>query len=215
VDQVGERIVFTVNSDGTITSLIEIQYTGSAEDFSWILPIPTAIGADDLAIPEGAESVFDELHQLTDVRFIAPPRPECADVDVPMADSSAEPEVEVFASGEVGPFGFDIIGSQDPTSLIEWLRDNNYRVTPEMEPLLDVYVDEQFAFVAMRLLDGETSDAIKPIEITYPAKNPMIPIRLTAVAATTMPVFVWIIADEQAVPANYEHMEIANEELVF
>ncbi|MGY9071664.1 MAG: DUF2330 domain-containing protein [Acidimicrobiales bacterium] len=101
------------------------------------------------------------------------------------------------------------------TSLIEWLRDNNYRVTPEMEPLLDVYVDEQFAFVAMRLLDGETSDAIKPIEITYPAKNPMIPIRLTAVAATTMPVFVWIIADEQAVPANYEHMEIANEELVF
>lgn len=132
-----------------------IQYTGSAEDFSWILPIPPAIGADDLAIPEGAESVFDELHQLTDVRFIAPARPEC------------------------------------------------------------VYVDEQFAFVAMRLLDGATSDAIKPIEITYPAKNPMIPIRLTAVAATTMPVFVWIIADEQAVPANDEHMEIANEELVF
>ncbi|MFT7647221.1 MAG: hypothetical protein ACI8Y4_001962 [Candidatus Poriferisodalaceae bacterium] len=43
VDQVGERIVFTINDDGTVTSLIEIQQTGSAEDFSWVLPIPKAI----------------------------------------------------------------------------------------------------------------------------------------------------------------------------
>jgi hypothetical protein len=93
-----------------------------------VLPIPKAIEADDLAIPEG---------------------------------------VDVFASGEVRPFGFDVIGSEDPAALINWLRDNNYRVTPEMEPLLNVYVEEEFAFVTMRPLDGETSDSIKPIEITY------------------------------------------------
>ena len=44
----------------------------------------------------------------------------------------------------------------------------------------------------------------------------MIPLRLTAVAANNnMPIFTWVFADAQAVPENYEHMEIATEEITF
>ena len=44
----------------------------------------------------------------------------------------------------------------------------------------------------------------------------MIPLRLTAVAANPdMAVMVWVYGQEQAVPANYAHETIANEELVF
>ena len=221
VDQTGERIVFTVNDDGTITTLIEIQYFGTAEDFSWILPIPEAISAEDLAVPEDGPEVFDELHRLTDVQIIAPPVPDCAAKfrDAAVAELSAVADdggVEIFASGEVGPFGFDVIGSDDPDALIEWLRDNNYRVTPEMEPLVDVYVEQDMAFVAMRLLDGEDAASIAPIEITYGGTEPMIPLILTAVAAQpNMPVWVWIFGDERAVGTNFANMEIANEELTF
>lgn len=222
VDQVGERIVFSVNDDETITSLIEIQYFGEAEDFSWVLPIPEAIAADDLQVPDGGDQVFDELHSFTDVRIIAPPEPGCASdarvTTMQAEDASVEEsgDVEIFASGEVGPFGFDVIGSDDPMALITWLRDNNYRVDPPMEPLIDVYVEEQFAFVAMRLLQGESADSISPIEITYPGTKPMIPLRLTAVAAQNqMPIWTWIFADAQAVPENYSHMEIKTEELTF
>lgn len=222
VDQAAERIVFTVNDNGTVTSLIEIQYTGSAPDFSWILPIPEEIAAADVAVPEDGDTVFAELHQMTDVRIIAPEEPRCArDFDLrsglasPVMDS-AEGGVEVLASGEVGPFGFDVITSTDPDALITWLRDNSYRVEPEMEPLIDVYVEEEFVFIAMRLLEGETSDSIKPIEITYSGQKPMIPLRLTAVAANNnMPIYLWIYGNEQAVPENYAHMEIATEEITF
>ncbi len=221
VDQVAERILFTVNDDETITSLIEIAYQGEAADFSWVLPIPEAIDADALQVPENGELVFDELHSLTDVQFINPPQTECVVNlrNVEMVEDSATAEeggVDVFASGEVGPFGFDVIGSTDPAALVTWLRDNNYRVDASMEPLIDIYVEDQFAFIAMRLLDGETAESIAPIEITYPGTQPMIPIRLTAVAAfPQMPIFVWILADEQAVPENYEHFEIATEEITF
>lgn len=219
VDQAAERIIFTDNGDGTITALIEIQYEGAAPDFSWILPIPSAISNEDLAVPEEGADAFTELHSFTDVRIIAPPVPDCAQMVVMEAEMSAAVEdsgVEIFASGEVGPFGFDVIGSEDPNALIGWLRDNNYRVEPEMEPLINVYVEEQFAFLAMRLLDGETSDSIKPIEITYRADQPMIPLRLTAVAATPgMGIFVWFFAPTQTVPQNFEHMEIANGEITF
>lgn len=220
VDQTGERIVFTVNDDGTITTLIEIQYFGTADDFSWILPIPEAISADDLAVPEDGPEVFDELHQLTDVQIIAPPVPDCVaeflDSAVFATAEADDGGVEIFASGEVGPFGFDVIGSDDPDALIEWLRDNNYQVTPDMEPLIDVYVDQDMAFVAMRLLDGEDAASIAPIEITYGGTEPMIPLILTSVAAQpNMPVWVWIFGDERAVGTNYANMEIANEELTF
>ena len=221
VDQVAERIVFTVNDDDTITSLIEIAYQGEADDFSWILPIPEAIGADDLQVPDDGDLVFDELHALTDVQFIAPPVGRCAEIlrMNAVAEDSAAPTsegVEVFASGEVGPFGFDVIGSDSPTALTDWLSDNGYRVTDDMIPLIDLYVEEEFAFVAMRLLDGEDANSIAPIEITYPGTKPMIPIRLTAVAAfPQMPIYAWVLADAQAVPENYEHFEIDTAEITF
>ena len=220
VDQVGERIVFTQNPDETITTLIEILYQGSAEDFSWILPIPTAIDADGLQVPEDGDLVFDELHQLTDVQFMAPQLPECANDIANTVDSAEEAMedggVEVFASGEVGPFGFDVIGSEDPDALINWLRDTNYQVTPAMEPLIDIYVEQEMAFIAMRLLDGETAESIAPIEITYPGTEPMIPLQLTAVAAQQqMPIWVWLFGEGRAVSNNFAEMEIATEELTF
>ena len=61
-------------------------------------------------------------------------------------------EVTVFASGEVGPYGFDVVGSEDPDALSHVAAGKRaIRVTEAMEPLIDVYVDEQFVFLAMKL----------------------------------------------------------------
>ena len=46
VDQDAERIIFTQNRDGTVSAYVQIEYTGAAPDFSWILPLPEAIPAD-------------------------------------------------------------------------------------------------------------------------------------------------------------------------
>jgi hypothetical protein len=219
VDQNAERIIFTQNGDGTVSAIVQIQYTGFDEDFSWILPLPEPIPAEAIEAPETATAAFTELELATNPVFIPPARPDCAQVDMVMSEGAvpmAAGGVELFASGEVGPFGFDIIGSQDPQALITWLREHNYRVTPPMEPLIDVYVQEQFVFLAMRLLPERGVQDIQPIQVTYPAERPMIPLRLTAVAANPdMAVLTWFFADAQATPANYAHMEIADSELTF
>ena len=223
VDQNAERIIFTQNRDGTVSAIIQIQYTGFAEDFSWILPIPTPITAEDIEVPETAMTAFLEIEQLTNPVFIAPSRPDCAELDADFgfalgsaAPSAEESSVEVFASGEVGPFGFDVIGSEDPNALIIWLRDHSYMVTEQMEPLINVYVQEQMVFLAMRLLPEQGVQDIQPIKVTYATERPMIPLRLTAVAANPdMAVLVWFYGEKQAIPTNYAHMEIADEELTF
>jgi hypothetical protein len=225
VDQNAERIIFTQNNDGTVTAIIQIQYTGFDEDFSWILPLPDAIEADAVQVPETAVNAFTELESRTNPVYIAPPTPRCAqdfdfsfgfgfDEAVQMAAPTSE--VMVFASGEVGPFAFDVIGAGDPDALINWLRDNNYRVEESMEPLINVYVNEQFVFLAMKLLPDQGVQDIQPIQVTYPSEKPMIPLRLTAVAANAnMAVLTWFYANNQAIPTNYAHMEIPDHDITF
>jgi hypothetical protein len=219
VDQNAERIIFTQNGDGTVSAIIQIQYTGFDDDFSWILPLSTPITAEDIEVPETGTAAFLELEQLTNVRIIAPPVPDdCEQIvfESAMPSSAEGGGVEVFASGEVGPFGFDVIGSDDPSALIIWLRDNNYRVEEQMEPLINVYVEENFYFLAMRLLPEQGVQDIQPIKITYDSDVPMIPLRLTAVAANPdMAVLTWFFGSAQAVPTNYAQMEVPNDELRF
>ena len=219
VDQNAERIIFTQNKDGTISAYIQIQYTGAAEDFSWILPIPHPIGPEDIEVPDDAMAAFTELEVATDPVFIPPAMPQCAidQMRVMAVPAMAESDgVQTFASGEVGPYGFDVIGSDDPNALINWLREHNYQVTSDMEPLIDVYVDEGFVFLAMQLLPNESAQAVQPVKLTYPSERPMIPLRLTAVAATPdMAVMTWFYADKQAVPVNYAEMHIDDQELTF
>ena len=222
VDQNAERIIFAQNRDGTLSTYIQIEYTGSAPDFSWILPLPEPIGPEDVEVPEDAMAAFDELEVATDPVIFPPELPQCAIDEIqnrptlPPMEMAASESVEVYASGEVGPYGFDVVGSEDPEALIFWLRDYEYQVTEAMEPLIDVYVEEQFVFLAMRLLPDQGAEDVQPVKVTYPSTTPMIPLRLTAVAANPdMAVMVWVYADLPAVPLNYADLEIADTDLVF
>ena len=223
VVQQAQRIIFTQNGDGTVSAYMQLEYSGDAEDFSWVLPLPEAIEAEDVEVPEGAGEAFEEIERATDPVFVVSEVPRCAK-EAPSSFSiamggSAPPEephtsVRVYTSGQVGPYEFDVIGSEEPGALVSWLRENRYSVTPEMVELIDLYVKEGFVFLAMKLRQakGET----KPVKVTYPAQSPMIPMRIAAVAASwEVEVMVWIYADRQAVPQNYARMEIADEELEF
>ena len=75
VDQNAERIIFTQNGDGTVSAYVQIEYTGSAPDFSWILPLPEAIDAEAVEVPEDAMEAFRELERVTDPNIIPPPLP--------------------------------------------------------------------------------------------------------------------------------------------
>ncbi len=216
VDQNAERIIFTQNGDGTVSAYVQIEYRGSAPDFSWILPLPEAIDAEAVQVPEDAMAAFTELEVATDLIIMAPARPSCVPPPPEFMRAAPAAAVEVFASGEVGPYGFDVVGSEDPDALVTWLRDNSYRVTEEMEPLIDLYVDEEFVFLAMKLRPDKGAQDVEPVKVTYPSERPMIPLRLTAVAANPdMAVMVWIYGEHQAVPMNYAKMTIENDELTF
>ncbi|MBI1276701.1 MAG: DUF2330 domain-containing protein [Anaerolineaceae bacterium] len=213
VDQQAERIIFTVNKNDTITAYVQINYTGEAPDFSWVVPVPSVPKVDVAEIAS-----FNELSNLTAPIFMPPLMPSCAAIPMPamaMSDSAGSGDgVQVLASGTAGPYAYDVVTSPEPMELITWLRKNKYRITEEMEPLIKVYTDEGLIFLAMKLQPNEGTQDIQPVVMTYKGVHPMIPLRLTAVAANpNMNVITWILADKQAVPTNYAHPTIDNQNI--
>ena len=213
INQQVERIIFTQDGS-TINAYVQINYTGSDESFAWVVPVPSVPEVDVAEM-----DMFLELDTMTTPTFIPPPIPECALRDMPImavAESAADGGVTVYSSGEVGPFGFDVVGSEDPDALIHWLQDNGYRIEETMYPLVHVYVQEQMLFLAMKLRPGQGVQDIQPVKMTYQSEWPMIPLRLTAVAANpNMGVLVWLFGNAQYESDNYQKLEIPDAEIQF
>ena len=218
VDQAAERIIFTVDP-GEISAYVQINYTGSAPDFAWVVPVPNVPEVDVAEMDS-----FLEIQSATDPVFMLPPIPDCMFEDrgfglaMPSVEMSADEaeDVTVFASGEAGPYAYDVVGTEtgNANALIDWLNENQYRITPEMEPLVHVYVEETMIFLAMRLKPEEGVQDIQPIKMTYASERPMIPIRLTAVAANpNMGIYTWIFGRNRAESLNYAGFEVDDNDL--
>ena len=97
---------------------MQINYTGSAPDFSWVVPVPSVPTVDVAEIDS-----FDELSSLTRPVFLPPREPLCArrreldrEFEVPnFSSAAAESAVEMLAQGTAGPYGFEVVRSDDPT----------------------------------------------------------------------------------------------------
>jgi hypothetical protein len=229
VNQAAERIVFSQNGDGTVTAVIQILYEGPSESFSWLLPISSVPEGDDIAV--ASDLAFTRLQGATNPAYTLNTRvegqcrpssalgspgsagPAFAE-EAPVNDSDNGSGVSVAASGVVGAFEWTALeldpALDDPAdAAVEWLTENGYDVTPGADALLGPYLAEGMYLLALRLTKGSDSGSIRPIVLTYDADLPMIPIKLTAVAATQdMGVMTWLLSDARAVPMNYNALEL-------
>jgi hypothetical protein len=227
VNQAAERIVFADNGDGTVTAVIQIQYQGAAQDFSWLLPISTAPAEDQIKLASNLaftrlQSATNPFYQLTTTV-----EGECRQVDfAPSASaggalpptSTPAPEgpadVSVEASGSVGPFEWTVISvsenSDDPAAdAVQWLQDNGYQVPEGSQALIAPYLSDGLFLLALRLTKDSDVGSIRPIVLTYEADRAIIPVKLTAVAAQPdMGVMTWLLGEGRGIPENYLSLEI-------
>lgn len=221
--QAGEDVVFAREDDGTLTAYIRIFYSGPADRFSWILPLPTVPTGIDV----GPDELFTALDQATSPMFAADARtegtcaiaPRCphppprsggpsgfADAGAAASDASGSGPM-IYLREEVGPYDAVVLGGS-ADDVITWLGANGYDVMPGAEPLLRSYADAGHVFVAIRLLSDRSTGEIRPLVLHYAEGNPCVPLRLTAIATIPdMPIRIWFLGDVRAVPTNYSLLE--------
>lgn len=221
VVQAGEKILF-VREGNRIVVHIEIQYEGAAEDFGWLIPMPSV---PDFRL--STEEVFDVLETATNptfqytqqVAFCGSGGFGCGGAADAESIASAtprgpRPDPVAVVQSSAGPFEFAVVRADDKQPMLDWLRNNRYVVPSGGEDLLDPYIRPGAYFLALKLKSGQTAGDLQPIAIEYDADLPMIPLILTALGATPdMGVLVWVLGDSRAVPTNYRHVRI-NEEYI-
>jgi len=233
VNQAAEGIVFADNGDGTTTAVIQIQYQGPTQNFSWLLPI-SSVPKSDADIGIASNLALQRLQAATNPLYTLTVRVEgtcgelrsggsgCGAASADSAPANAprgvtidpsHPEVVVEATGVVGAFEWTVISLDktlsDPAVAAEsWLKKNGYDVPSSAPALLGPYLKQGLFLLALRLTKDADSGSIRPIVLTY-AGAPSIPIKLTAVAANDdMGVLAWILGPSRAVPKNYLSLEL-------
>jgi len=217
VNQAAERIIFAADGQ-TVSAVIEIQYQGPAELFSWVLPVP---GVPDIAV--SSKLALDRLQARTNPQYVLQTQfagscfgPDSAGSGG--AGGSNADDVTVLESGTVGPYNFQVIRVAPTlpyrvTVAVEWRDMTGYDVSGFGEERLRPYLDN-LNLLAFKLTKDATVGSIRPVFLRYESPNAMIPIRPTAVAANDdMGVMVWVLGRARAVPVNYRSL-VLNDTLI-
>ncbi len=215
IDQAAEQIIF--RQDGSnITTAVRIRYTGEAENFGWVLPVPNT---PELSL--GSDTLFSQLELATRPQFALSRSGEECDTDTnaptPLATPAASASdgggeadgVVVESQVTIGAFDAQVISGDDSQAVANWLAENNLDLSDRGAELLEPYVDANMKFVVLKLQNDADVGDIQPIILNYESDKPMIPIKLTAIAAEEdMGVLVWLISDQggRAVPENFLHV---------
>ena len=223
VDQTAENIIFSQNEDGTVSAVVQIRYQGPAEEFAWLLPVS---GAPEVGV--SSSRVFSRLRSQTDPRYQLDVEVEgtCRSrTDIAEGannslgnnggmneDDATGSGVDVVDRGSVGPYDYTTISvdsaDDDPAqAAVDWLTQNGYDLTDIGPERIREYLGAGMNLIAFKLTKNAQSGDIRPVRLRYPSELPMIPIKLTAVAATDdMGVRVWVLGEHRAVAKNYKSL---------
>lgn len=219
IDQTGEDILFAVDGRN-IETHVRISYTGDAEAFSWVVPVP---GVPELDV--GSDALFDTLAATTAPAFMLEVGDHtCSgpytysgwgddeDFDSANGDPSPTsdgegPGVVVLAEQQVGAYEAVVLGATDSRALLDWLNCNGYRIAESALPRIDAYLAENQNFLGLKLANGYGAGDLAPIVMRYVAPRPVIPLVLTAVATQpNLRIRSYFLGDSRAVPYNFDHV---------
>ncbi len=213
--QAGELIVFG-QEGGIVTAHIQIQYSGDAEEFGWLVPLPSV---PDFSI--GSDELFAQAIATTQPKYrlnreylgtcgFDPSRqgafpPSDAESD-DGANGSAEPESPLVLRDTVGPYDYAVLSAENKDAMLEWLDQERFFVPAGTDDVVDPYIRPGAYFLALKLRKGNSVGDLQPVVLKYQSELPMIPIVLTSVAANPdMGILVWVLGEHRAIPRNYFH----------
>ncbi len=215
------RMIFAVAPKQT-TLYDQMRYTGSPSSFAWVLPIGGLV-----TIGLSSDELFSVLDTETSVQVLAPERncyipPSCVQAFPPGVAFAAATKggggggVTVFAHEVVGPYETVQLRATDPKALATWLAAHHYEITPDAQAIIDAYVNEKSAFLAMKLVPGATVQAMRPVRVTSPGASVTLPLRMVAAGAgATLGVTLWVVSEGRYEPQNFPFFTIGAADVVW
>ena len=221
----GHRMALSISMQRTVL-WDQIQYQGSPEDFSWVLPVKPG------AQIELADNAWFEALEATTATTVSAPPLQCANGSDAFGCGNSS---QVFAASQedgagtgggepvtvvkqetIGPYDSVTLSSEDPAALTAWLESHNYAIPDDVKPVITAYVNEGFDFVALRLTPGNGVNLMAPVRVITEGASPVLPLRM--VAAGTGPftsVVLYVIGEGRWTTESLPEVDIPYESLTW
>lgn len=107
--------------------------------------------------------------------------------------------ISILNEQSIGNYDVAVLQPKSSTAFNDWLNANNLRpLDARGQKIVQQYLDEGWSFVAAKLhRDTNGLSAPHPLILTFPAKQPVYPMRLTALADSPVHLELFVIAKEQ------------------
>ena len=128
--------------DGTEVLVLQVKYEGPAEEFAWIVPLPSRPG---VAAIESKKSPFAEISLYTQLRARWGYRGRGVD------HAQGKGQVTVLERKVVGVYDIAVLASTDADALAGWLKRNGYAFPAKRKDVLAHYTKKKWFYVAMRI----------------------------------------------------------------
>lgn len=215
IKQHAEKIVFIKNTDGTLSTIVQIQYEGSPQDFTWILPVP---GIPEISL--SSNIALEKLQYATNPSYSLGNHIEgkCQDAssdETKYNNKLGSPrDINILKSGSIGPYEYTLINVNgdvmNQTKMAkDWLTNNGYATPNGTSDLFRKYFEQGMNLIAFRLAHNASAKDIRPLILKYKASTPQIPIKLAALATQeNIDILVWIFGPDRAISTNYREIEL-------
>jgi uncharacterized protein (TIGR03382 family) len=212
VDQTGEDILF-VRDGAEIEAHVRIQYSGEAERFAWLVPLPAvpevSVGSEPLfaaiaraTIPVWSTTLDYENPEDSPFGGGCPPG-GCLD----LSSDTGDPPPDLLVDEIVGAFEVVVLDADNVASVLEFFDQNEYAYLPDASAVIQSYLDQGMLIAAVKLTTNASANEIHPLVFRFVSDEPCVPIRLTAVAARDdMGIRAYFLGASRWAPSNYAHV---------
>lgn len=198
----GHRMILSVSPQAT-TLWDQLEYVGDPSEFAWVLPIH---GQVDVGL--SSDRLFGQLDALTDPVVIGGTCPSLScgqfmGTGSAATGMSAGSGVTVITQEVVGPYETVQLAASDPNALNDWLTAHGYVIPADVQNVVTAYANEGFDFLAMRLVPGKDTAAMRPVRVSMPGAGLTLPLRMVAVGTGAItPIKLWVFGEGRYEPTN-------------
>lgn len=191
------REVALLHWNGAIETIVmQLGMDASTDNVALVVPTPTPA-----TVTAAGRVAFTELDQLTAPKIqhqrrwtVGLGRTSAAANDGAVAAKAPD----VLAQVHLGPLEATTLAGGDLAGLQKWLADNGYSIRPEVAIALDPYVQDGWAFVAMRLTStAHIVGGLDPVRLSFQSSRLVYPMRLSVAAQAPQRVTVYTLSEHR------------------
>jgi len=126
------------------------------------------------------------------------------------AKGGSSSSVEILDRQFAGVFESTTLTAHDPTALRAWLTNHGYALPPAVEPVIADYLRDGWVFVASKVslpASSGRTNSLHPLSFTFPAREPVYPLRLTGVDNGPLEVELFVFGPERAKADGFKVLE--------